>query len=103
MLTMPSLEFLHDAILKTLCINWEERTLAIRCIPNGFTSMRETTITFSNVINVIVPHTDAWGPSFYINEARIEANRVSLEMQSGDVIVIETVEPCIEIREALEG
>jgi hypothetical protein len=100
---MPSLAFLHDAILKTICINWEERTLAISCIPNGYTSMRETIITFSNVKNVIVPFTDTWGPSFYINEALIEANRVSLEMQSGDVIIIETVEPCIEIREALES
>lgn len=81
---------LHDATLRTLSFDWKQGALELLIkTATGFLTLRAT-----DVKQLSCPRQHPWGPSAHINDARSikgENGRgtLELEMQSGDVIVIE--------------
>jgi hypothetical protein len=92
----PPLCSLHDATLTNIVIDWQEGivTLKFRGSPDPRWRLPFDVIMFE-MRHVDCPRLLPWGPSESVNELRgpLEAAagtmRFELEMQSGDVIVIE--------------
>lgn len=99
---MENIDFLHDAILEQICINWAESAVSITCIPNEFYKLKKTKVTFLNVKNIIISHFNVWGGSSFINGIAFEINCAIIEMQSGDKIKIEYLEPLIKLTEVID-
>ncbi|NMP01462.1 hypothetical protein HHE94_01810 [Pseudoalteromonas arctica] len=89
---MKSIETLplHDAILNTININWENRSVIFNL--NVFTvkggDALSHQLTFENASNIEVPHNSPWGDSIFINGVSIIEDNYEIEIQSGDVIKI---------------
>lgn len=83
---------LHDATLLSVTLNWESGYLmmSLRTGQHG-----EVVLTGAGISYLEVPHRSPWGSSVSINEVRgpdqdpAGCQRVEIEMQSGDVIVLE--------------
>ncbi len=56
------------------------------------TATGPTAIRASGVTRIEVPLHHPWGPSVSVNEVRLGAQRLEVEMQSGDRIVVEAQE-----------
>ncbi len=81
---------LHDAILKTINVDWENRSLVITL--HAFTVKGSDALPhvlkFENASSIEVPHDSPWGASVFINRVLLMGNSCEIEMQSGDVIKI---------------
>jgi hypothetical protein len=81
---------LHDATLLHLTANWQkgEVRVALRALGS-----RLVTIVAANMTLLNWPRLQPWGESASVNEVRVQTandpRRLEIEMQSGDVIVIE--------------
>jgi hypothetical protein len=83
---------LHDAVLRRIVVDWEGRTcrvhLAVFLAPHA--DAVPCTLTWTDVTEIRVPMLSPWGPSVFINSTAKEgSSRYLIEVQSGDVIVIE--------------
>ena len=83
---------LHDAVLKTISIDWVERTCCMRVL--AFLEKHQPAVACSlvwtGVTHVDVPIRELWGPSQFINSQQVDsAARYAIEMQSGDTIRVE--------------
>ncbi len=83
----------HDGTLHRLSIDWRSRKCEVEislCVPGG----RRVTATWSDVRNVSMPHVVPWGETASINVVRTPSERAyEIEMQSGDIIVINGSNP----------
>ncbi len=78
---------LHDAVLESIQVFWEQRICNCKVQP---VSPERSTIVlrFSGVTEVRIPRADPWGPSSSILEVSETKNSYVLAMQSGDTISI---------------
>ena len=85
---------LHDATLKTITVTWKDGTVQVDLI-TGFAPV--VSIYVEGVMQLIVPHEAPWGPSVSVNDIRMihslgqGRQRLEIEMQSGDTILIEAI------------
>ncbi len=90
-------ERLHDGVLLDLSVGWESGTIE-------FVVERSagiTTLSIQGFKSLYVPRMEPWGPNVCVNEIRLlrhepsGARRLEVEMQSGDVAVIEGAEAIV--------
>ncbi len=85
-------DLLHDGTLIGLRFDWDQGRAALIVRTASSPNVK---IVASGVRSVTIPRREPWGPSASINEVRRPAAgsgdvpRLEVEMQSGDVIVIE--------------
>lgn len=89
------LKYLHDAVLEELEVRWAHReTSAVFRLEKS--DGAAVALVAANVTSLHLSRTNPWGPTNAVNEAQLEGNlgqrRITVEMQSGDVIVIEARE-----------
>ena len=87
---------LHDAVLKELRVDWENRTCTVHVL--AFVEPRHDAapcqLIWRGLRRLIVPAEYPWGRSIFINRQWIERNGCySIEVQSGDVLAIEADSP----------
>lgn len=81
---------LHDSVLVALQLRWEHGELAIH-LEHHDQAMH---LTATGVRQMVIPREEPWGPSEYVDAISLtpadEAGlqRMEIEMQSGDVIVV---------------
>lgn len=83
---------LHDAVLREVVVDWAARKCCMRVY--AFVKQDESavpcTLIWGGVKHVDIPIRMPWGPSVHINSQRLTASELySIEVQSGDMIVIE--------------
>ena len=78
---------LHDATLVAVHMAWADGT-CVMTVRHG--QLSDCMLTFTGVLNLVLPHNQPWGPSQSINSIsqRIKGH-YEIEMQSGDVLMIE--------------
>jgi hypothetical protein len=81
---------LHDAVLERIELHWEDGILSIALtrVPGG-----PVVLTASGLRDFSVSRRQEWGPSVFVNEARVRrdgeaAIEMDIEMQSGDTITV---------------
>ena len=82
---------LHDAVLGDVRVNWRERKCVadLSAFVDGLTKQaQDRRLTWSGVVEVVIPQRTPWGASIRVNAAREEEGWFVLEMQSGDCIRI---------------
>ncbi len=89
---------LHDATLLRLECHWEDGHTTV-LLRTGDTLSSETRIVATRARRIECPRLQPWGPSVSVNEVRgpvplphQQGSRLEIEMQSGDVIVLEAEE-----------
>ena len=84
----PALDQLHDATLVTIRFDWATRTCNFDFA--GSPQLIESfTVTFTDVIELVIPANWPWGRSVSVLEARDNGSgRHEFEMQTGDIIVV---------------
>lgn len=83
-----ALDELHDATLQTIRFDWATRTchFDFSGVPHR---LEPFTITFMDVIALVIPAEWPWGRSVSVLEAKDRGSgRYELEMQSGDTIAV---------------
>jgi hypothetical protein len=96
---LPDLPDLHDAILRSIEIDWE--TGRARCTLDEWVGrptvdpdaeMRPVMVTLSKLTGAVVSRAEPWGPSIYVNSGGLSRGdstaELFMEMQSGDEIVL---------------
>jgi hypothetical protein len=73
---------LHDATLKSICIDWETKLCTIDCV----THVGTRKIQFDGVTSFETTLQDSWGPSSYVLRCAQGGGVDRIEMQSGDVV-----------------
>jgi len=88
---MNSIPKLHDAILETITLLWEEGTVHLR-LSTGVNGTGIVILSAIGVRDLICPRLFPWGPSDSINEVKLDSINdgqfLSVKMQSGDVLQI---------------
>ncbi len=81
---------LHDAVLTEVRVEWTDREAVL-----SFRHADGPRIaTMYGCSSIVLPREEPWGPSdsvYAVKEARADSNgaRLELQMQSGDVLVVE--------------
>jgi hypothetical protein len=90
MSTGQELPNLHDAVLERIELRWEDglATIEVTLVPGG-----PFVITASGIRSFSMSRVHEWGPSVFINDAKLRAegehgNILEIEMQSGDTITL---------------
>ena len=81
-----AIQQMHDATLVAIRFDWAARTCALEFA--GAPALLEPfVVEFSNVSELVVPASEAWGPSVSVLEVLNHgAGRYDFAMQSGDTI-----------------
>ena len=82
---------LHDASLGHIDLDWTARTLRIELAVffKRDADAVSSTLTFTGVQHVSIPHRDPWGPSVFVNTKTFTPpDLYTIEVQSGDLIEI---------------
>jgi hypothetical protein len=81
---------LHDAVLEWIELRWEDGlvTIQVTLVPGG-----PLVLTASGVRSFKLSRLQEWGPSVFINDARLLADgqhgsSLEIEMQSGDSLAL---------------
>jgi len=84
-------EQLHDSLIKDILINRENESLVIIITTAElyYPETRRVSIKAEKVSSITCPMKNTWGRSCSINGVVKNGNRLEIEMQSGDTIVIE--------------
>ena len=90
-MTSQDFSSLHDAVLIGIDYDWE-RSEAQILVRAGGPGSRDARISLTGVRSIAIPRENPWGASSSINEATLEEGVLTLEMQSGDVIVVKAGE-----------
>jgi hypothetical protein len=77
---------LHDATLELLVVDWSEGGVSVHFRIAGGT---EVVLTAQGLRHLDLPRSEPWGPSGSVNRVAQGDDRLTIEMQSGDVVVIE--------------
>lgn len=101
------LQNLHDAVLREISVKWEKRAYAeLDLRPNEayISPSRPIVLKCERLTRLACPQQNPWGPSDCVNGATVKdavgGARLEIEMQSGDVIVIEGESFDITIKDA---
>jgi hypothetical protein len=90
---------LHDAVLREVVVDWKNRSCRVHVsafLDPGAAAV-PCTLTWTDVKEVRVPMFCPWGSSVSINrQAKEGSTRYLIEVQSGDVIVIEAADGVFE-------
>jgi hypothetical protein len=76
---------LHDATLRGLVVSWPDGSVTARFR----TASGEVVITARGLRHLDLPRDEPWGPSVSVNRVVQTAGRLTIEMQSGDVVTID--------------
>ena len=82
---------LHDAALGRIILEWAARTLRIELAVfyKRDAGAVPSTLTFTGVQHVSIPHRDPWGPSVFVNTKTFTPpDLYTIEVQSGDLIEV---------------
>jgi hypothetical protein len=87
---MTSATNLHDAILESISIDWEQGSATLSL----GTSASDKVLSITGLRSLACPRAMPWGPSIYINETSYNQAvdgtfALEIEMQSGDTIGIQ--------------
>ena len=84
-------EQLHDSLVKDILIDREDESIVIRIATAEYyyPETRRASIIAEKVSSFTCPVKNPWGRSCSINEVVKNGSRLKIEMQSGDIIVIE--------------
>lgn len=87
-------DYLHDATLKHISVEWDEGicevTLSLSSAPS-----RTAVVSVIGLRNLVLPRMAPWGASNSVNRAFLmlhdsgQSSTLQIEMQSGDTILIE--------------
>ena len=77
----------HDATLLSVTADWSAGTAAVHL--RVAAAEQPIVITAGGVRDVRVPRQQPWGPSVSVNSLDLTLTRLTIEMQSGDTIVID--------------
>jgi hypothetical protein len=85
--------FLHDAGLKSIDVDWQERRAVLRLIPDESYPEQPTAIQIRGLRQLVAERYEPWGPSDSIMTAEGPhasdgGTRLVLHMQSGDDVTI---------------
>jgi hypothetical protein len=85
--------FLHDAGLKSIDVDWAQRTATLRLTPHENYPNQPTAIRIRGLRQLVAQRLDPWGPSESIMtsegpDASDEGTRLVLHMQSGDEVTV---------------
>jgi len=83
---------LHDAVLQTVAVAWEESTCTMQVLAVGDPTKNAVPcrLTWRGVSGVKIPMAAPWGRSVFINTHQLDSpHRYLIEVQSGDTIAIE--------------
>jgi hypothetical protein len=81
---------LHDATLVAVRVNWADGTCIVE-LDHG--TLGICLLTFSTMSHLTLPRKQSWGRSVSINSFSMPSNgRYEIEVQSGDLIIIEASE-----------
>lgn len=81
---------LHDSVLRSIDIDWVEGEARLRfCHASG-----DLVIVVCSCSRMELPRREPWGPSHSVNRAEVGQldngrERLTIEMQSGDVLILE--------------
>lgn len=81
---------LHDALLDRICVEWRSRlcTFHLRAFVEAGAHAQPYQLTFSDLSEIHIPMRYPWGESVHINGQGAQPPVYSVEMQSGDEIMI---------------
>ncbi len=81
---------LHDATLLSVAYEWGEKKcrLELRAYDSRQSRIVSCLLEFCDVTNIVIPHTNPWGPSVSINSCSYTSGVYEIEMQSGDTIAV---------------
>lgn len=81
---------LHDATLRSLKVQWEEKTCCLYLLISAVTGKTAAPylLEFQGMTALTMNHQESWGPSSSILSAGTTDGTYVLEMQSGDAIRI---------------
>ena len=82
-----ALSALHDAVLVRVEHSWSDARCKLIVRPVG-TGTLDAEISLGGVRSLKLSHHQPWGPSSSIAKASFKDKTLTLEMQSGDVIVV---------------
>ncbi|MBG9990657.1 hypothetical protein [Pseudoalteromonas sp. NZS37] len=75
---------LHDATLINIEFDWANALTFV----SFKLHLEKVVIKFSDCTNVSIPHENLWGQSASVNAIRQDGNTFKIEMQSGDIISV---------------
>jgi len=83
---------LHDAVLREVVVDWKNQSCRVHV--TAFLDRTKAavpcTLTWTSVREVRIPMLSPWGASLFINSQNKEgASRFLIEVQSGDVIMVD--------------
>jgi hypothetical protein len=90
---------LHDAILRTIEIDWETGRASCKLsvwlrspVADRTVEMRTVVVRLTSLKGATIPRGEPWGPSIYVNSGQLRRDEAtaefSMEMQSGDEILL---------------
>jgi hypothetical protein len=89
---------LHDALFIDFSFDWETSSLIVRCEPCNFCEYKQGTLKLLeihalSVLSLSITQRNTWGSSVFIYEVKLSAANnahvLSIEIQSGDVMLVE--------------
>lgn len=84
------LESLHDSTLDRVSLEWEDGVVIVELSEVRNDSSRMV-IEARNVTRMTCPRLHPWGPSSFVNSVQLlEERLLTIEMQSGDVVELES-------------
>ncbi len=99
---------LHDAVVESIVVGWDKFAwVHFNLAPNGayVKPPRPLRLIGTELKHIECPQRNPWGPSDFVNgveERKVDGGtRLEIEMQSGDVIVVEATS--FEVQEGGEG
>ena len=101
----PSFDKLHDATLTKILLDWPRRVAEVH-LRTPTAPSRLAVIIASGLEQFTVPRFAPWGESSSINSTRIEVSadqrsrKLEIEMQSGDMILIDAADIRLEFEKA---
>lgn len=76
---------LHDTTLQQLVVNWPAASVTV----HFRTATGEAVLTAQGLRRLDLPRSEPWGPSVSVNQVAQTPGRLTIKMQSGDVVTIE--------------
>ena len=83
---------LHDATLINIEFDWVNALAFV----SFKLHLENVVIKFSDCTNVCIPHENPWGQSSSVNATSQDDNTFKIEMQSGDIISVNSSSFCVE-------
>jgi hypothetical protein len=83
---------MHDATLLSVSVDWSAGTAVVRLLRDVDGKPEVSTFEARGLRHLDLARRQPWGPSVSVNTLECLSGRLSIEMQSGDLIVVEADE-----------